>query len=165
MKARIKDGHLFKNHCWREWGLGMIANDPNVTMSERMAFARHSNPSSHIAYIRAGHNSDFAFQKAVSGAPMPKKKQIVAKHAAVVSIEKKKNCLSVWKKVSSSSLKVICKKLLPPFMKAPPKSLESHAQKARSIKTIIRGVATHASVAAAAVRRSPRMPKPKINHD
>jgi hypothetical protein len=43
-------------------------------MVESMAYSCHSNPSSHISYIQAGHNSDFAFQKAVSGVPMPKKK-------------------------------------------------------------------------------------------
>jgi hypothetical protein len=69
-KAKIKDGHLYSNHCWHKLGLGMIAkNDPNITMSEKMAYSCHSNPSSDIAYIRAGHNSDFAFQKAISGAP------------------------------------------------------------------------------------------------
>jgi hypothetical protein len=49
-KSRDKDGHLFRNHCWRELGLGMIANDPNMNMVEQMAFSRHNNPSSHIAY-------------------------------------------------------------------------------------------------------------------
>jgi hypothetical protein len=51
-KAKIKNRHLFRNHCWRELGLGMIANNPNVNMAEQMAFSRHSNASSCIAYIR-----------------------------------------------------------------------------------------------------------------
>jgi hypothetical protein len=59
-KAGIKDGHLFRNQCWCELGLGMIANDSNINMAEEMAFSCHSNPSSHTAYIQAGHNSDFA---------------------------------------------------------------------------------------------------------
>jgi len=84
----IQNGHLFRNHCWRELGLGMIANNPNVTCAERMAFSRHSNASSHIAYIRSGHNSDFAFQKAVSGAPMPTKKIILSEQALKTKLMK-----------------------------------------------------------------------------
>ena len=64
----------------------MIANDPNVTMAERMASSRHSNANSHIGYIRAGHNSDFDFQKAVSGAPMPKKKEILRSKSMVTNV-------------------------------------------------------------------------------
>jgi hypothetical protein len=75
-KSQIKNGHLFRNHCWHELGLGTIANNPNINMTKQMDFSRHSNTSSHIAYIRAGHNSDFSFQKAIYGAPMPKKKEI-----------------------------------------------------------------------------------------
>jgi hypothetical protein len=63
--------------------LGMIANNPNVTMAERMAFSCHSNPSSHITYIQTGHNSDFSFQKAVSGALLRKKKEILKKEFMV----------------------------------------------------------------------------------
>jgi hypothetical protein len=55
-----------------------------------MAFSRHSNPSSHIAYVRAGHNSDYNFQKAVSGAPMPKKKEILARKAMATKVAKMK---------------------------------------------------------------------------
>jgi hypothetical protein len=50
-KAQIEDRQLFRNHCWQELGLGMIANDPNVNMAEWTVFSPHSNPSSHIAYI------------------------------------------------------------------------------------------------------------------
>jgi hypothetical protein len=89
-KAGILNGHLFRNHCWREVAIGMIANDPTVSMAERMAFSRHSNPGSHIAYIRAGHNSDFAFQRAVSGAPMPKKKEIMKQKTTVKREQPKK---------------------------------------------------------------------------
>jgi hypothetical protein len=67
----------------------MIAYDPSVTMAERMSFSRHNNPSLHIAYICAGHNSNFSFQKAVSGAPtMPNKKEILEKKSIGVKIEK-----------------------------------------------------------------------------
>jgi hypothetical protein len=49
----------------------MIANDPNMNMAEQMVVSHHNNPSSYIAYIFAGHNSNFTFQKAISGATMP----------------------------------------------------------------------------------------------
>jgi hypothetical protein len=87
-KAGVKDVHLFKNHCWHELVLGMIANDINVNMAEHMTFSHHSNPSSHIVYIRAGHNSNFAFQKAVSGAPKPKKKELLQKHSMAEKVLK-----------------------------------------------------------------------------
>ncbi len=96
-KAEIKDGHLFRNHCWRELGLGMMANNPSVTCAERMAFSRHTNASSHLAYIRAGHNSDFAFQKAVSDAPMPKKKEILQQKSVATKVTK-------WQKQKSRKL-------------------------------------------------------------
>jgi hypothetical protein len=133
-KAKIKDGHLFRNHCWRELGLGMIANNPHVSCAERMAFSRHSSASSHIAYIRAGHNSDFAFQKAVSGAPMPAKKVIRADHATTKKLakatkKKLQTASSIAKKVSHSKprlIRKVARKATPPqapsYMKAPPKS-------------------------------------------
>jgi hypothetical protein len=135
--------------------LGMMANNPNVTCAERMAFSRHSNPSSHIAYIRAGHNSDFAFQKAISGAPMPAKKSILARQAAtkkVAKATKKKfiKATSLGKIASQSKPKMVRKvvrKAIPPvapsYMKAPPK----------------RSVSPPAT--RAAVRKSTRVPKPK----
>jgi hypothetical protein len=156
-KAEIKDGDLFRNHCWREFGLGMIANNPNVNMAEQMAFSRHNNASSHIAYIRAGHNSDFAFQKAVSGAPMPKKKQLLqnqslqkAVSAGVVRMPKKKGLIqkrSAAKK-DSSTKKTSKKYTTTRHMKAPPSSSKLPIH-----------VATRA--ATAAVRRSVRTHKPK----
>ncbi len=163
------DGHLFRNHSWREWGLGSIANDPNVSMAERMCFTRHSNPSSHIAYIRAGHNSNFAFQKAVSRAPMPKKKEIIQKNSAVTKISK------ATKKAAAAGqmrTKVICKfdpPIAPAYMKAPPQILESHANNRKkapssSDKQIPRGVATRAATAGA-VRQSSRVQKTKIGNE
>jgi hypothetical protein len=133
-------------------------------MAERMSFSRHSNPASHIAYIRAGHNSDFAFQKAVSGAPMPHKKEILVKKFSAA-----KNRADVKKSASASTKKkVIHKKFKPPrhlaYMKAPPQALESHSNDRKkapiSKKPISRRVASRATVAA--VRRSTRVPKPKI---
>jgi hypothetical protein len=133
----------------------MIANNPHVSCAERMAFSRHSNPSSHIAYIRAGHNSDFAFQKAVSGAPMPAIKVMRAAHATTKKLakatkKKTQTASSIAKKVSHSKPKMVRKvvrKVTPPqapsYMKAPPKSLISPP-------------ATRA-----AVRKSKRVPKPK----
>jgi hypothetical protein len=50
-KAQIKNGYLYRKHCWRKLGLGMISNNPSITMAERMAFSHHINPSSHIVYI------------------------------------------------------------------------------------------------------------------
>jgi hypothetical protein len=72
----------------------MIANNPNVNMAKQMAFSWHSNASSHIAYIRAGHNSDFSFQKAISGAPMPQKKEIMKAKAMATKVAKmaKQSC-------------------------------------------------------------------------
>ena len=116
-KAKIKNGEIYRNHCWRELGLGMIANDPNVNMAERMAFSRHNNASSHIAYIRAGHNSDFSFQKAVSGAPMPKKKEILKKQ-------------SLAKKIAKKETKTKNLKVAPPMLKrAPPTIRKTNPQK------------------------------------
>jgi hypothetical protein len=140
-KAEIKNGHLFRNHCWRELGLGMIANNPNVTMAERMAFSRHTNASSHIAYIRAGHNSDFAFQKAVSGAPLPNKKDILKKRTATkkgVRMAKKKlqKVASIPKKVTKKPKAKAVRKATPPknlaYMKAPPNYSVSHPHATRS---------------------------------
>jgi hypothetical protein len=54
-----------------------------------MSFARHMNASSHLAYVRSGHNSDYAFQKSVSGAPMPTKKNILLQQAAMKRAAKK----------------------------------------------------------------------------
>jgi hypothetical protein len=41
-KSRDKKRASYRNHCWRELGLGMIANDPSVNMAEQMAFSCHS---------------------------------------------------------------------------------------------------------------------------
>jgi hypothetical protein len=51
-------------------------------------FSFHSNPSSYIAYIQAGHNSDFAFQKTVSGMPMPKKEEILLQKSVDTKVGK-----------------------------------------------------------------------------
>jgi hypothetical protein len=123
-KAQIKNRHLFRNHCWRELGLGTIANNLNVDMAEQMAFSWHSNASSHIAYIRAGHNSDFSFQKAISGAPMPKKKEIVKTKSMATKVAK-------MAKTKLRKVMVVIRKTKPPkapsYMKAPPKRLISGA--------------------------------------
>jgi hypothetical protein len=74
-KAKIADSLEFRNHCWRELGIGQITNDPNITDPKRSLFAHHTSASSQLADVRPGHNSDFAFQKSVSGAPMPTKKK------------------------------------------------------------------------------------------
>jgi hypothetical protein len=66
----------------------MIASNPSVMMAERMAFWHHGNPSSHIAYIQDGHNSDFAFQKAISSAPITKKKEILEKKSTAKKVTK-----------------------------------------------------------------------------
>jgi hypothetical protein len=131
----------------------MIANDPNVSMAERMAFSRHSNAQSHIAYIRAGHNSDFSFQKAVSGAPMPKKKVILRKKAVATKAFKasqkeaqKKATSTIFKKATACKPNVARKAIAPKaprYMKSPPQSSISPP-------------ATRA-----AVRMSKRAPKPK----
>jgi hypothetical protein len=115
----------------------MIANDPNVTMAERMAFSCHSNPNLHITYIRAGHNSNFAFQKAVSGAPVPQKKEILKKKAVVekgAKTKKKpqKQASMPPNKTSRSKAKVICKATPPTkldYMKAPPTTVCSKKAK------------------------------------
>jgi hypothetical protein len=161
----------------------MIANDPNVTMAERMAFSRHSNPNSHIAYIRAGHNSDFAFQKAVSGAPMPKKKEILQKKAVVkkgAKTKKKpqKQASMPPNKTSRSKAKVI-RKATPPttlaYMKAPPTTVCSKKAKAVLCKSSRtpqklaphkkaappKKTATRLATRSTCVRRSVRVPKKK----
>jgi hypothetical protein len=119
-KAKIKDGHLYRNHCWHELGLGMISS-------------HRSNPSSHIANIRASNNSDFAFQKVVSGAPMPKKKEILQQKSVatkVVKIVKTRlhNVVLMPKKETLSKAMKIHKATPPKelaYMKAPPKSSAS----------------------------------------
>jgi hypothetical protein len=112
----------------------MIANDPNVTMAEKIAYSCHSNPSSHIAYIRAGNNSDFAFEKAVPGAPMPKKKEILQQKSVATKVTKMAKKTSIQKvvlrprKVTPSKAMAI-QKATPPkelaCLKAPPKSYVS----------------------------------------
>jgi hypothetical protein len=161
-KAEIKDGDLFRNHCWHEFGLGMIANNLNVNMGEQMAFSRHNNPSSHIAYIRAGHNSDFLFQKAVSGASMPTKKQLLHNQSlqkavsAGVRMPKKKGllqkCSMVEKVLKRAAKKDSSTKKTPKYttthMKAPPSSSKQP-------------ICVATCAATAAVRRSVCIHKPK----
>jgi hypothetical protein len=160
-KAKIENGHVFRNHCWREFGLGTLANS-NVSIAEQMKFSRHSNPSSHIAYVRAGHNSDFAFQKVISGAPMPNKKLILSDQAATKQLArmtktKPKNTSTLRKKAPQSEPKMnrkVVRKATPPvaptYMKAPPK-----------VRNLISPPATRARAAAVTVRKSKRAPKPK----
>jgi hypothetical protein len=156
VKAEIPDSLGFRNHCWRELGIGLIANDASVTDPERMSFARHRNASSHLAYVRSGHNSDCAFQKSVSGAPMPTKKNILLQQAATKRAAKKapgiplKAC-PIPKKAIPSKPKIVRKAAqkaiptkAPTQKKAPPSSKRSTP-------------ATRSSV----VRRSARIPKPK----
>jgi hypothetical protein len=81
-------------------------------MAEQVAFSCHNNPSSHIPYIRAGNNSDFAFQKAVSGAPMPKKKQLLQKYSMREKILKRAAKKDYTKKTPKYTT----------HMKAPPSS-------------------------------------------
>jgi hypothetical protein len=111
--------------------LGMIANNPNVNMAKQMAFSWHSNASSHIAFIRAGHNSDFSFQKAISGAPMPKKKEIVKTKTRAIKVAKMAKA-KLWK------AKVICKAKppkAPSYMKALPNRLISGATRVTPIQS------------------------------
>jgi hypothetical protein len=54
-----------------------------------MSFSHHTNAGSHLAYARSSHNSDYAFQKSVSGAPMPTKKKILLQQAATVRAARK----------------------------------------------------------------------------
>ena len=144
----------------------MIANNRSVKMAEQRAFSRHNNASSHIAYICAGHNSDFAFQKAVSGAPMPKKKQLLHNQSLQKTVSAgvripKKNGLLQKRLVVETVKKRAAKKYLPTkktrkftttrHMKAPPSS---------SKQPIC--VATRA--ATAAVRQSVRNQKPQKLH-
>jgi hypothetical protein len=142
-KAKIADSLEFRNHCWRELGIGQIANDPNVTDPERMLFARHTSANSHLAYVRPGHNSDFAFQKSVSGAPMPTKKKILLQQAATMRESKKAKGMSL--KAKPKVIRKVARKATPPqaptYMKAPPKKATR-----RSVTTI---------------RRSARVRKPK----
>jgi hypothetical protein len=123
-KAKIPDSLEFRNHCWRELGIGQIANDPNVTDPERMSFARHMSANSHLAYIRPGHNSDFAFQKSVSGAPMPTKKKILLQQADMVRESKKAK--GILKAKPRIIRKKVAQKATPPqaptYMKALPKT-------------------------------------------
>jgi hypothetical protein len=158
-KAEIPDSLGFRNHCWRELGIGQIANDPSVTDPERMSFARHTNASSHLAYVRSGHNSDYAFQKSVSGAPMPTKKNILLQQAAMKRAVKKatgnkrmplKAC-PIPQKAVPSKPKIVRKaaqkpipKQAPTHMKAPPSSKRSTPATRRSL-----------------LRRSARLPKHK----
>jgi hypothetical protein len=152
-KAKIPDSLEFRNHCWRELGIGQIANDPNVTDPERMSFARHTSANSHLAYIRPGHNSDFAFQKSVSGAPMPTKKKILLQQANMVRESKKTK--RIPKAKPGILRKKVARKATPPqapaYMKAPPKT----STKAPPTKKL--SLATRSSV----VRRSARDRKPK----
>jgi hypothetical protein len=55
-----------------------------------MLFAHHTSASTHLAYVRPGHNSNFAFQKSVSGAPMPTKKKILLQQAMMILSKKAK---------------------------------------------------------------------------
>jgi hypothetical protein len=141
-KAEIPDSDHFRNHCWRELGIGTLANDPKITNPERMSFARHTSEKSHRHYVRPGHNSDFAFQKSVSGAPMPTKKNILLQQASTMRAAKRvkgkvpKAC-PIPKKAVQSKPKV------PTHMKAPPTKKRSTLPKL------------------SVVRRSLRAPKPK----
>jgi hypothetical protein len=130
----------------------MIANDPNVTMAEKMAYSRHSNPSSHIAYIRAGHNSDFAFQKAVSGAPMPKKKAILQQKSVVTNAAKMAKRST--RKRASRPRKVTCSKAMAIRKATPPKELAY-------LKAPPKSSVSRPATRSAAIRRSVRVHKPK----
>jgi hypothetical protein len=155
-KAEIPDSDHFRNHCWRELGIGTLANDPKITNPERMSFARHTSEKSHRHYVRPGHNSDFAFQKSVSGAPMPTKKNILLQQASTMRAAKRvkgkvpKAC-PIPKKAVQSKPKQVLRKVarkaipskVPTYMKAPPTKKRSTLPKL------------------SVVRRSLRAPKPK----
>ncbi len=133
-KAEIPDSLGFRNHCWRELGIGTLANDPKITNPERMSFARHTSEKSHRHYVRPGHNSDFAFQKSVSGAPIPTKKMILFQQASTMRAAKRVKGTKVPKasttpkKAVPSKSKVprkVARKAIPPkvptyMVKAPP---------------------------------------------
>jgi hypothetical protein len=120
----------------------MIANDPNIMMAEKMAYSRHSNPSSHIAYIRAGHNSDFAFQKAISGAPMPKKQEIPQQKSVATKVIKRAKqgsrklspCPRKQQNPRPGVLQGQPPKQLAYTMKAPPKSSVSHSATSSAVR-------------------------------
>jgi spore germination cell wall hydrolase CwlJ-like protein len=100
-------------------GSGTIANNPNVNMAKQMAFSWHSNASSHITCIRAGHNSDFSFQKAISSALMPKKKEIVKTKAMATKVAK----MAKTKLRKAIVIHKAKPQKAPSYMKAPTKGL------------------------------------------
>lgn len=56
--------------------VGQLANNPNVNSSETMSFARHTNATSQLPYLRKGENSAANFQRALYDVPFPTKKEI-----------------------------------------------------------------------------------------
>jgi hypothetical protein len=93
-------------------GFGNGCQQSNVKMAKQMAFSQHSNATSHITCIKAGHNSDLSFQKAISGAPMPKKKDIekmkdTAAKVAKMAKMKLKNVIPIQYKAIPRKAKVV----------------------------------------------------------
>jgi hypothetical protein len=79
-----------------------------------MSFTRHTNAGSHLAYVRSGHNLDNAFQKSVSGAPMPTKKKILLQQATTVRAARKLKQGKVLKATSITKKAVCLKKEMIP---------------------------------------------------
>ncbi len=71
IKVGIPNANLFTNHCWREYMVSKLSNNPTVSLAETMTFARHTNANSHRHYVRPSNISARAFQDAVSGSPRP----------------------------------------------------------------------------------------------
>ena len=69
IKVGIPNANLFTNHCWREYMVSKLSNNPTVSLAETMTFARHTNANSHRHYVRPSDISARAFQDAVSGSP------------------------------------------------------------------------------------------------
>lgn len=67
----MDDSVKYSNHCWREFSLGRLANDPTVNQSESLSFDRHSDPKSQQPYIRSGANSSVALQHSLCPVKFP----------------------------------------------------------------------------------------------
>jgi uncharacterized short protein YbdD (DUF466 family) len=62
----LPDWEKYTNHCWRQYGISRVVNNPNSNPAETRRFARHASITSQLPYNRPHGEANAAFQTAIN---------------------------------------------------------------------------------------------------
>ena len=80
-KCGLKEFSSNRNHDWRTWAISRLCSLGDVNNREVMHFARHTNPTSQLPYVKKTTTSNTQFQEGIHSKKLPTKRQLQRKHA------------------------------------------------------------------------------------